>query len=743
MPDSEKLLKKCNLFLNNEISDSYYRLLVELGPDLGDSVEEQIGRFANNERLYYSKGTDSIQGFILNSLGHISANPSNKQKREIIENTYVHYNSDSTEINKAIPNYNKQSVKFFIDALIRRSRRENEIYLQNKDLTRDIFILKGKRGIGKTYFLNYAFTKYNQYLNNNRTIWIRINLGEVFGDSIPDIAHWLRSKIVLVMFKYYLCHPDFEDLLSDIEQYINQKPKLLQYNLLENFEDIKEQFVNKKAPELLCHTTVNKMLAKQIMHSVLERGYSFIYILDGFDRVGLTPAFKSQFDNICSQLGKLFDPDTKLGGCYLIVSREETVHFLTVSNFWASSAHRNDIIKSLECVNFEEIYEKRIKYLQETVPKLSKKLNTEQIYDIKIHLAEFYDYLLLISNLKRFGQFVQKIDSFYGSNHRAKVQLLQLCYHNFLQGEYTYKRYLLTEQMTMGGYKYPPKIFFYSNNENCLLPEVELKIFDNVFLPVIFRFPYNNEHEWGIAPHCGTYFIAVLRIVQILYAYAQVDDQIDPPFEIPGNILIKSLNQLFKYDSQICYLILEEMIQSGLLFLKEGTISSGYAFEYFLIETTPKLDTLYGFTEFTFSNSFVLSVAYLNLCAMRVPLRRHSIMKCCTYPFFKALSSEDSDLSTWTCYKIINAINLIRLVRKAIEIEDRYISKKLKKKLSSDVKEIAKLISFKAFNTRGVEENIMGQIRGIISKMNEKTKEKLELLISKYLSLTELPNHTP
>ena len=64
------------------------------------------------------------------------------------------------------------------------------------------FWLHGKKGIGKTFFLNHFFATYRPDLENHQLMWIRMDLWRSFGDD-KDLRHRVYSQATKIFFRYF------------------------------------------------------------------------------------------------------------------------------------------------------------------------------------------------------------------------------------------------------------------------------------------------------------------------------------------------------------------------------------------------------------------------------------------------------------------------------------------------------------------------------------------------------------
>jgi len=731
MQPKSQILEKVDALLSADIPDTQYDKMIPLENPLSCAITEQKGPTADFLPFYSSKPQKTREGYILSILGHLSANPSNPEKKDILSQVYIY--SESSEIrNSDIPNTNSKSAQEFINELNAASKLERDMYLLNNSITRSLYILHGDRGIGKTIFINHLFTKYNDYLNEKKTIWIRINLAEDFGGDDPNLIHWLLSKAVMVVFRYYIHFHDFSGLIDRLKDYIVHKFKdNTKDMLLENLQILVDMFVSKEYREVLNSELVNDLISRRVLHEAINNGYSFIYVLDGFDRIDITPKYKTIFDNLNKRLNTLTHLDTKLGGCFLIVTRTETTRYMASTNLFATSKSRNSIFKGITGVDFDKIIDKRFTYLSKIIESKGNVVGWSLV-DWPLHLDEFKVYLTSVSEKSSFENFSEYINDIYGNNNRAKAQLLQLCYNDYLESKKHPKRYQLIESMCKGGFMYPPQIYYYSEDSNKRGPDAHAKMFDNVFITTLVRFPYSDKRKWTALPISKTYTLAGLRVIQLIEAYEMLynNGSGQMKFFIPISTLLSDLDALFHYDRDIIISILEEFYEYGYINLDGDELLIPERVERYKAKSTPKMKFIY----FSSLSTLFNEIAYLNMCSMRLLLNRDYFRK--DIPFIKALTLDDGKvrISEWTIWKIINSISICRVLKAIHSKEYKYVEEN-KNILGDGIKDLLKVMKLTVFN----KEAVLKKIQFAINDMPDDTVNSLGRQLRIYENNWALP----
>ena len=319
--------------------------------------------------------------------------------------------------------------------------------------------------------------------------------------------------------------------------------------------------------------------------------------------------------------------------------------------------------RTVEQVSFEAITRKRIDFLIQELPKKAEQQKWLQ-RDWTSYMKNYENYLFREHDANDLTQYVDKVHSFFGQNHRAKVQLAQLTYYDFLRKEKFQKHYTLVERMCKGGFKYPMKPI-YAVDQAGMIKFSNERIYDNVFLPNIFHFPYCVGQEMEKKGHAGTCVLAGVRIMQIMRVASSIRKEANKDPAVNCGEITRLLSDVFLYDE----ILLSNMI---LLYSDYEIIAMGgipfttSEVKNYSLSPMPKLDRIL--------DMLMSDVAYLNMCAMRLPLRQHYISE---EHFFFALCLEDIDLSLWSARQIHNALNLFRILREVNSVEKKQVNNRL------------------------------------------------------------------
>jgi len=740
------VLEVIRRILDSDISDDTFHRLTSLEYTLKDAVSYNFPQF-NLQQDYLNRDWSTFEGYILNGLGHLSANPSDQDRANILEKAYVYLSEvDNNEKWKIYPNYSESTSKEFIDELIKLSWEEKIQYRKKTKGPRNIFILSGERGLGKTIYINHLLTKYNSYLNKNKVIWVRLDLSLNYGTEKPEVRDLFLSKLVKIIFTYYLDLPEFANLISELKKYFNKdryNDAEIRLKFHENIQILYNKFHEKKGSRKITTNLIYKDVAEQVLDYAIKADYSFLFILDNFDKLDITPYHSAKFTHYFHQLDTITDPDDRSGAALLVVTRNDTRIYLE-QNASPSVSKRNNRVKEVKGIEFSRIIKRRLEYLKRNVSKIAYHTNYD-INRITNHLNSFEEYVLTTAENKQIEQYITNMDLLYGENNRIKVQLLQLLYHNYLDVRNSRYKYRLIEAMCKAGYSFPPRIYSYRFNNGDLIPVSHNKIFDNVFMPLIFSYPYVDDKNRINIPASKTYIMMGLRLIQLIQAFSRFNESssLITSFSLRTfNIL---LNKLYGYDPKIINALIEEYSDYGLLKLKGDNILISRNYNSLEIIAMPKVNLLFGSFrtllnnnqslgqsyEFPIYGNILADVAYLNMCAYRLSINEVALSN--KVPFINTILLQEEKLNTisqWVIWKIINSLSMYLLIKKGLGIEDQHIDLS---KLSSDEQKIYSNINRIRSDELAIQ--LENQYQRILYEMNTEELEQLSNFLNNYINL--------
>lgn len=653
--------------------------LLSLAGDLADAVSVQYpdSEFA---RDYEAPRHNTIAGHVHMALGHISADPVSTHRAHLLRDSYV-YAESSHAIDPYAVNANPDSAAAFIDSLVAEAREEHAVYASTSHRPKSVYVLSGERGIGKTCFLNHLLTKHHEALLVRKILWARIHLPDGFGSDTPDLAHWLRSKVAQVILKYVpSAHPDFRGFLDGVRQRVERElggtlPDLYRHNI-----DVLRTSFSSGRGEALGPHSVAPLVAHEVLAELHSRGYAVIYVLDGFDKIDITPRFEKRFLSLLDDIRRAVSNSTKLNGAFVVACRKNTLTYFTGNKPFGTEDHVNTEFRHITYIRFERILEHRLEVVSQSLPRLAPDMGFA-LHEWQARLKEFnteWDALL------RSG-FIENspldVEHYYGNNNRAKCQMLQLAFYRYMVKEDVERRYLLVELMTKGGFLYPPRVYAYAGSpDGTLAPQAVTKLFDNVFLPTIGAFPYSDGYKYPASPAGRTYLLASVRVMQVIRECTRraSHHRLSPMVSV--KLVTDILGRFLDYDPAVTSRICDELCEAGLIeLIGEGMLvpNRTQARKAILM---PKLATILGSGVAGSSLGVLGEVAYLNLCAMRCLVPRAAVEDGGGPPLFRAtrLEPDPARVSAWARTKILNGISMLRVMSAVDELEMQHLDDVLK-----------------------------------------------------------------
>jgi hypothetical protein len=250
-------------------------------------------------------------------------------------------------------------------------------------------------------------------------------------------------------------------------------------------------------------------------------------------------------------------------------------------------------------------------------------------------------------------------------------------------------------------------------------------MFDNVFMPIIFRFPFSKDYPKNKIPPAKTYLLAGLRIIQLLIKHYQ---SYNGKRVIFLKEFIDNLQKMFNYKRDIIRNFIEELGEYGFISLESDQLSFRIDDSNTKIIINPKIN--FVFTDQRIAKiwykSVIEDIAYLNMSAMRIFINK-AVIKDKEIPLFRALSLDDQYCSVrlWREWKIANGITMLRILRKANYLEKNYLNQLRNISFS----EYAILFTF----DEKIKESILMQIKAIIESMIEGERNIFYEFINHYI----------
>ncbi|MCG3198808.1 MAG: hypothetical protein GHCLOJNM_03315 [bacterium] len=691
--------------------------------------------------------------YVHRRLGHIAVNPHNSENTEALVASYTF--PDDLDLPSVYINRSHEGVRLAVQQLVLMALRERDFIYGTDPLDRtgrklaaaghDLVVLHGERGSGKTFFLNYVLSHFSHYFDSEKVIWVRLNLVEDFGNN-DYLLHRIYAQATKIIMRYYDPQSDqyqqkpiplsvSTHLYSWIEA---NKPNRDEASVLnQKVMGMCQVFHHKTRDERVTPNLVPMVLGRRSFEYAQESGYSFIIVLDGLDQLDATPFHKRKFENLLQSTDNLARDQAALGMVFLVVTRTNTLRSLPNANI---SPYINSAIIEwrLKEIPLDSILHVRTSFLKSNVARLSTQQNWDTS-DWPQHIDEFVNFVSQEIRGTRFP-------ASFGANSRAQMQIVQLMYFDFLDIQHE-RPYLLIESVAKAGLRYPPKHYSY-----CIPPgrrEWERRVgthtqLDNHLLPFIFSYPvldyYSHTDPSILLPPHSAGVLLGLRVLQIVAAQEHLLKQSPVCDRLRLHELTEMCKRLFDYPKFLTTLLLEEFVEYELLSLagNEGlrvsntTISPLYAM--------PKL--------FHMLDRFMYNLAYLNLCAMRVPFSIRAFSKEPSFVRSGTLDSvrytslrhesqmeREEKLFQWVTTKILNSIALYRLLNR-INTTQKTMFEERRRGLNERLQRIALNASTGLEGTmcgifefpRVMRDELLVQLNAIVEQLGYSRPDRIERL---------------
>jgi hypothetical protein len=644
----------------------------------------------------------SREAHILRRLGHIVVNPNDKFNTSAIVNSYCFVSDVKKSVGELpsteIANLNPASAQMFLDRLIEMAQRQTEIMRIQHDrqgitLTQPkALLLHGQRGCGKTFFENFLLSKYSNYLDSKKVIWVRLNLVDSIGYD-DKLVSWISAQSAKIILRYYnrlsryFAKP--HGMSVDVDEYMREKiypykNKRTIREIERSLDRAKEQFFNAGhlesdlSEQAISEEIIPTSLAEYVVAAARHSGFHFIVVLDGLDVLEITRAYQERFDKLITKSLELASTVERNGFSLVLVTRTNTLRMILRHDYQDTYEQTEMEEVTVIGVPLLKIVDLRLKNIErETAEMVKVRAATWRTDDIHEHIQEFDSFLHekeIIHGRESDEKYITVLEDLQGDNVRAKMQMLQYKYFDFLMKRRTTSQrapYHLVEALMKAGRRFPPIAYRYVSEKGIVLRAIwHRQKFDSRFFPSLFRFPFisgrytrtdahRTEGADLVEPQID-YVMVGVRILQMLRAmviYYESHGQGSHELSyIAVDELCDYLAFAFNYDRGLVLRVLEEFSEYQVLeFHNPNMYTTGRRLEDCEILCLPKLDHLL--------NHFLYDIAYLNMAAMRIPLPP-SAFTAKGEPYLQAASYDEVDdpLPLWVSAKITNVCGLLRLL---------------------------------------------------------------------------------
>jgi hypothetical protein len=675
----------------DQLKSIYKKLNPAAHFDIALSLNEQVGElatFSRDQSPQSSRLSSIWRGDNISQiLRPLTVNPNDKDKTSIINYTFCFGSDQNTETSKTVRsiNINKESLDRFISEIIdiSKSRRlaNKRPPLQAKYNNR-FEIIEGKKGVGKTHLQNYIMSYYSNQFDKNRIIWVRINLIRNFGNNNNiDIRYWLRCQMSKILLRYYDINSKYYQK-KDISLTFDWKTHLTRFVQRNNIHGV--EVIVKKLTRLetmirrLQEIGLNQEISSEWMDedlvdeiyrtALVDLEISPIFIVDGIDLLTEQKSAKIRYTHRIVSLEKYLSQIDGDLAYSLIFMRPKT--FEQLERTWSQHIERNSIdefpIRRNVCsCNIEEIFKKRVDYLFSIKPSISVSFEKLQNF-VEFVYNENSD---IKSEDGHFLKWIEIIRSLSNGNARLATQFFSALSYHFEDsqsklGGGIQHRYQFIEEAMIGKGIFPPKSYSYTRGTGRRLGrsiDRSGNIYDTMFLPSIFYFPYAEDElsgevfgEVGLAK-----IIWPLRIIQAIDFFFNVNR---------SRILLSSLCDLlflaFGYSASETELILDELSAAEVIDVIPDTLNMTH---WSIIHYRARLTT----KGHRILHSFINDVSYLALSSYTTPFPRSLFGASLDGGLlFREGSPRFQAVDEWIFTKISNGLMMLKLI---VEAEKRQL----------------------------------------------------------------------
>lgn len=581
--------------------------------------------------------SEEVERNIANFIGTFTLDINQPESRKIFVASYVtnerYFKQPSTpkEVLKSIHpdaiNFSRKTIRKFHSEIcelaktISKKTKENAI---DRVATLDkgrIFIV-GPKGVGKTTFLNMIRCKhYNKHVVNrqSRIVFVYFDLTEYSIKNLSDGLQFCTTREILANWSHYL-----QVNISSTNQILKEMIKGNNAEI-KNFTDEQYQYLWVNIYSECTGTSprndskISWIFDSLIKYLIEYYNLSFIFTIDGLDRINLTPSKVDNFHNWCDQIKNSFLSNSSYPGVYLVSMRTESMQ--SIGNLPLRQYRQEKISETWP----KQIMRRRISLLEHYLRQMknSKEDDIERNVKLSVGYVKFLvsalaDRFVGASN-DLFNNNMCEILNFFNRNFRRCFEALKNTMGHFIKLRKSGQ--LSAVDILELGMAEPPlgsaiedklKKYSYVAVEGFLLagkyfalPQykydfdpVDNKFFRSIeypkvtyYLPNLFKFPYAD----GI--NSGNYVLCGIRIIQYILLHKNMENK---------SRIVDFLNDYFGYPAVVVETMMEELVENNILFYNELAPQT----DYFSI-TEAAIDIY---------NNLIGDLEYSYLCCQSVPL---------------------------------------------------------------------------------------------------------------------------
>jgi len=325
--------------------------------EIPTSTDEAITFLTENRDILYQLKTTSsyLSSYYQKVLGWLPANPSKKEIVEAIKDIYVFSASKKNTANNIL-NTKEGHINFIT-------------YLSSSKESNTVFI-RGPKGSGKTFYLNYLLNTESENLYNSKYIWYRADLSKLYRHNISiqknkalgnipkereySLIEYFFVHIVYVSFKYqksndvlkefwedsegntsnlitekWLANPKYHKITAEPDTLMDSFHEFVERIRIERDFDEQENLEKETFQNLLWSDDdilTSEMIAELLIAHLKKKKYYPLIIIDGLDNINFYKHEK-YYNYLVDEVRRLClkdDKQNKWNAKYIISLRNET-----------------------------------------------------------------------------------------------------------------------------------------------------------------------------------------------------------------------------------------------------------------------------------------------------------------------------------------------------------------------------------------------------------------------------------
>lgn len=274
---------------------------------------------------------EAIYGDVINIVNREEGN-SIEGRRKLWDELYAFPDLDSeidvdiltfNKSKKGIINANSKIAEKFVTEVLQIARTNYNISSKtHRSSYESRFIIVGDVGIGKSSFLRYIETFYNNLITNcNDILWLTIDLNYEYLNklSIPDAIKFEATRWFRQNLYGQLCNDEKKKITDDFIRGFEDSEisKDIYTKKIGEFKETFEQERTRPFHDIIQRTIIN----------YLETKYAPVYFIDGLDNISETNGFLGKLEDVRDILS-----DTKRRGVFFFVMRKVS-HYSFLQTF--------------------------------------------------------------------------------------------------------------------------------------------------------------------------------------------------------------------------------------------------------------------------------------------------------------------------------------------------------------------------------------------------------------------------